>query len=200
MSEQKIKEIEQTEQPEKEDIKDIDDKAKDLAALFKEMEEFQRKDEEENGETILLSSKELEEEVTVKSVEKRGTFYKKSGMLSSATPGSFVAVRLASEDKTYLGIFLGDFAIDVIPVYRDKSKKIQITPRTNPAMFVPELQKVVFGCESWWSEIKSVEKFKEIADEDIENQWYVKALQQIHPIERAERKEQEEKEKKEPLK
>lgn len=46
----------------------------------------------------------------------------------------------------------------------------------NPAIFVPELNKIVYGCESWWRKIKSIDDFKGISKEDIENTWYIKLL------------------------
>ena len=44
----------------------------------------------------------------------------------------------------------------------------------NPAIFVPELGKIIFGMESWWGRIKSEEELKDITDGDIENVWHVK--------------------------
>ena len=41
---------------------------------------------------------------------------------------------------------------------------------------MPELKRVVYGCESWWHEIESIDEFKKITNEDIENTWYVKLL------------------------
>ena len=50
---------------------------------------------------------------------------------------------------------------------------------TNPAMFVPELKKIIWGCGSWWSKIKSEGDLKQITDEDIKNTWYVKLVSQL---------------------
>jgi hypothetical protein len=44
----------------------------------------------------------------------------------------------------------------------------------NPAIYVPELRKIIFGCGSWWSEIESPDEIKDITDDDIENCWYVR--------------------------
>ena len=41
---------------------------------------------------------------------------------------------------------------------------------------VPELKKIIYGCESWWHEISSADDFSGISDEDINNTWYVKLL------------------------
>ena len=39
----------------------------------------------------------------------------------------------------------------------------------NPAIFVPSLKKIIFGCESWWGEIKTLEEFTEITKDEIAN-------------------------------
>lgn len=49
----------------------------------------------------------------------------------------------------------------------------------NPAIFVPELNKIIWGMECWWSEIESIDKSKAITDKDIENQWYVQLLKSM---------------------
>ena len=49
----------------------------------------------------------------------------------------------------------------------------------NPAIFVPELKKIIYGCESWWKTIRSVDEFSKISNEDINNTWYVKLLQSM---------------------
>ena len=49
----------------------------------------------------------------------------------------------------------------------------------NPGIFVPELRKIVYGCGSWWREIKSVDELEAITNEDIENTWYVQLLQDV---------------------
>jgi hypothetical protein len=46
----------------------------------------------------------------------------------------------------------------------------------NPAIVVPELGKVVMGCESWWGKINTQEDLEQISDEDIRKNWYVKLL------------------------
>ena len=51
---------------------------------------------------------------------------------------------------------------------------------TNPAIYVFDLQRIIFGAESWWSIIENQEELKDITDDDINNQWYVKALKAMH--------------------
>ena len=46
---------------------------------------------------------------------------------------------------------------------------------STPPIFVPALGRIIYGCESWWSRIRSEEEFSDITDADIANQWYVQA-------------------------
>lgn len=89
---------------------------------------------------------------------------------------SFVKVRPCGKeygDKTYLGILLGDMACgSSASIEGDKIKLSWVD--YNPAIFVPDLHKIIFGYQSWWSEIKGPDNFKEISNSDIENTWYVK--------------------------
>lgn len=57
-----------------------------------------------------------------------------------------------------------------------KTFELNCSTTGNPAIFVPELGKIIFGMESWWGRIKSEEELKDITDGDIENVWYVKML------------------------
>ena len=86
-----------------------------------------------------------------------------------------VSIKPCGEDKTYIGIYLGDFAKSTsMQIEKDK---IQVEfSQYNPAIYVPELKKVIYGYQSWWHEIESVDEFKKITNEDIENTWYVKLL------------------------
>lgn len=51
--------------------------------------------------------------------------------------------------------------------------------RGNPAMLVPQLNKIIYGCGSWWHRIKSEKELREITDGDINNTWYVKMAHQM---------------------
>jgi len=92
--------------------------------------------------------------------------------------GALVKVRPCGEEygnKTYLGFLIGEIALGSSITTIDD--KIQLNFSSyNPAMFVPELKKVIYGAGSWWSEIESEEELKEITNDDIENVWYVKLL------------------------
>lgn len=100
----------------------------------------------------------------------------------SCKPGDLIAIRPCGEGyekKTFLGIMIGDLPIGTIVSYRPSTKTLEIIPKTNPAILIPQLGKIVYGYESWWVKIKNEEDLKQITDEDIKNIWYVKALQQL---------------------
>jgi hypothetical protein len=99
--------------------------------------------------------------------------------------GMYVAIRSCKKDhgdKTRLGILIG-----WVPVHssveflaeegkKDTGKLVFYHNGQNPAIFVPDLNEVVLGCESWWGPIESPEQLREITDGDIQNVWYVKAM------------------------
>lgn len=118
---------------------------------------------------MLLEASDIKEiaHPTNKALEK---CYRKTGTLVKIRPCDE-----KYENKTYLGFLIGDIALgSSIKILEDK---IQLNwSGHNPAIFVPEIGEVVYGCESWWSEIKSEKELKEITDSDIENTWYVKLL------------------------
>jgi hypothetical protein len=85
-----------------------------------------------------------------------------------------------NKGKTYLGIFIGDIAPRAMASYHEKEQKLLITPGIhNPAIFIPEINKVVFGYESWWSKIKDESELKDITDNDIATTWYVRAMKDM---------------------
>ena len=91
---------------------------------------------------------------------------------------SLVAVRLVEDDKTYLGIYIGDLATSATMQVTDKGIQFQWSGY-NSAILVPELNRLVHGYESWWTPIESEEDLKEISDADIPNQWYVQMLKKF---------------------
>jgi hypothetical protein len=98
-------------------------------------------------------------------------------------PGQFVAIRPVAEeyhDKTYLGLYIGDVALEISVGYDPEAKDMRIGRMTyNPAIFVFDLGLVIFGIESWWGVIQSEADFQQITDLDINNIWYVKALKTL---------------------
>lgn len=93
--------------------------------------------------------------------------------------GKLVKIRSCKKehgDKTYLGIYLGDMALSIHHSIKDDVLTASHS-FYNPAIFVPELNEIIYGCESWWGEIKSPEEVNElITDDVIKNVWYVKLL------------------------
>ena len=53
---------------------------------------------------------------------------------------------------------------------------LKFNAANNPCIYIPELNKVVFGSGSWWSEIEDENDIQDITDELINDQWYVKFL------------------------
>ena len=93
--------------------------------------------------------------------------------------GSLVSIRPCNEkygNKTYVGFLIGELALGSSIKITDDNKIQCNWSGYNPAIFVPELGEVIMGCASWWGKIKSVDELKQISDEDIENVWYVKLL------------------------
>lgn len=81
--------------------------------------------------------------------------------------------------KTFLGWHLGEMAMgQYAQMEADGTLNVSMGYH-NPAIFVPDLGKVVYGSESWWAAIKSAEDLRKITDADINNVWYVRALQDL---------------------
>lgn len=90
--------------------------------------------------------------------------------------GRMVLVRLAKSNETHLGVYLGRFPLSMGASYnRETGVLASSLGMHNPTMWVPQLERLVYGCESWWRFIASEEDFKQITDQDIDNTWYVKA-------------------------
>ncbi len=99
--------------------------------------------------------------------------------LNRQKPGDFVAIRPVNKEhkgKTFFGIYMGDLPIGANTRVDPKSGVLTIWPHHNPAIWVPALGRIVYGCESWWGPIKSPEDVRRITDDDVQNVWYVKAM------------------------
>jgi len=106
--------------------------------------------------------------------------------------GDLVAVRPCGEKygkKTYLGFYLGDLPKAIWPTFNSKDGILSIGTMNNPAMFVPELCEIIWGCGSWWHKAKSEKELREITDKDINDTWYVQLAHQLQEKERANRPE-----------
>lgn len=96
--------------------------------------------------------------------------------------GKFVRIRPCSKEyqnKTYLGLYLGELPVGFQISHNSETKELNVRFNTNPAIFVFDLKKIIYGCESWWGFIESEEELKTITDIDIDNVWYVKALKML---------------------
>lgn len=96
--------------------------------------------------------------------------------------GKLVKIRPCDEkynNKTFLGIFLGELPQSSFVSYDSTSGEIKVSPLYNPAIYVPELKKIIFGCESWWGFINDEEELNAITDDTIANQWYVRMAKEM---------------------
>lgn len=93
---------------------------------------------------------------------------------------SLVKVRPCDKElkgMTFLGIYIGRIARGVSASFNTKTCVLEIGfSYHNPAIWVPELNRIVWGDGSWWGAIKSIDELGDISDEDIKNTWYVKLL------------------------
>lgn len=122
-----------------------------------------------------FKSRYIEYPLTIQGIENKKIDTKGIGH----TCGTLCEVRPCGEEyqgKTYLGIYLGDLPIGITSSYDEKTGILSNGTMNNPAIFVPELKKIVYGMGSWWRVIKSIEEFKGISEKEIENTWYVKLL------------------------
>lgn len=110
-----------------------------------------------------FKSKYVEYPITVHEIENKPI--DTSGLGHEA--GSLVAIRPCAKEyneKTYIGIYIGDLPIQILTSYKESTG---------------QLKKIIYGCESWWKTIRSVDEFSKISNEDINNTWYVKLLQSL---------------------
>ena len=118
-----------------------------------------------------FKSRYIEYPLTIQGIENKKINTKGIGH----TCGALCEVRPCGEEyqeRTYLG----DLPIGITSSYDEKTGILSNGTINNPAIFVPELKKIVYGVGSWWREIKGIEEFKGISKEEIENTWYVKLL------------------------
>jgi len=93
------------------------------------------------------------------------------------TPVKVLSCKKEHGNKTYFGILLGEIPLTINHSIDKNGVVTASRSMYNPAIFIPELNDIVFGCESWWGEITSKEELdKLITDDVIQNVWYVKLL------------------------
>lgn len=115
----------------------------------------------------------FKEEITVKTIKIQEEGFDR------IEKGYYVAVRPAKEKRTYLGVMIGDAPLYIWGQFIKDRSELEIIFHRNPAIFVPDLMKVILGCESWWTPLKTPEDLKQITDADINGVWYVKALKAL---------------------
>lgn len=124
------------------------------------------------------TSRYIEYPITVSKINANTEMY----TLGKGRIGKFVKIRPCGEEygnKTYLGLFLGDLSIGIHITHNPETLELNASYLCNPAIFVFDLNKIVYGCESWWSVIENENDLKQITDIDIDNVWYVKVLRQM---------------------
>lgn len=104
----------------------------------------------------------------------------KEQLLFGGRCGDIVKIRPINDDKTYLGVLIGDVARSVTASFDAESGIMALGfSLYNPGIFVPDLGRLVYGAESWWGRIKNEAELGEITDGDIANVWYVQALKML---------------------
>lgn len=135
---------------------------------------------DEEHECEHFDSRYIEFPINVTGIEKSFDFGAEHSLYPCGQP---VLVRPCDDEnkvKTYFGILLGDLPIDAAISHNRTTGVLNVATLNNPAIFVPELKKIVYGCESWWARINSLEEAKSvITDSDIENCWYVKLMREL---------------------
>lgn len=120
--------------------------------------------------------------VTKIEVDPDGTTYRPR-CLTGGTCGSWVSVRPCFPEaggRTYLGVLLGELAaLGGAQFNRATGTLRLIGGLGNPAIYVPDLKRVVMGYESWWGLIRSPDDLRRITDADIQDVWYVRALREL---------------------
>lgn len=103
-----------------------------------------------------------------------------TGRTDGCKVGQMVMVRMCDKTKaTHLGIYLGEFPMELIHQFDKETKRIEVFPHLNPAMLVPKLGRIVLGCESFWGPIESEADLRQVTDAEISDIWYVKALKEL---------------------
>jgi hypothetical protein len=113
-------------------------------------------------------------------------------ILDQRLTGQLVRIRPCAkeyQDKTYVGIYLGDMATGTSVSIKDDVIGCDFSG-SNPAIYVPAIKKVIFGYESWWGEITDEKDVTNITDEAIDQTWYVKILREMIGTEKEEKEEE----------
>ena len=164
----------------------LDEIEKDLDGLLAECEEFEecRYSESDNKAERTLSK-------IYPKLHQLKTLIRFSGIKETKHPeglpihpyGSpcLVRVKPCAEEyggKTFIGFLVGHAAIGSRITIKDDSLVCDWA-YFNPMIYIPENGCVVFGYESWWGKIDSVDDLKEITNEEIDSVWYVNLAKSV---------------------
>ena len=123
----------------------------------------------------LFVNKYMEFPLEVEDIEKDELEYRKP---LGHERGALVRVRPCGDEyagKTFLGILIASAPTDIRVSYDHERKVLKVgLGMSNPMILIPETGTIVWGYESWWSEIRSVDELQEITDDEIDSTWYVK--------------------------
>lgn len=99
--------------------------------------------------------------------------------LYPAEPGTLCRVRLCGSldgTKPLIGIYAGELPDEIYSSYDCKTKSVVNQLSKSTAIFVPELKRLVYGCECFWSVIKSRQELKDLVSSDTDFAFYSKFL------------------------
>lgn len=82
-------------------------------------------------------------------------------------PGTVVLVSFMEGDEKMLcmGILVGNLPLASVVSYDKEDGKLSVRPLTNPAIFVPSVGRIVWGCESWWH-VTTIEDLEKAIDDE----------------------------------
>lgn len=99
--------------------------------------------------------------------------------------GDLVAVRPCSEEfnrKVFLGILIGDMVTGVGVSQNSETGALALYEDGHDTVIVvPELGRTIYGTQSYWKPIKTMEDLGLISDCDINSPWYVLAVKMLSP-------------------
>ena len=139
---------------------------------------YENKHKSECETCNMFKSRYIEYPITVSKIENNDISFDGLGHKC----GTLVKIRPCAEEynnKTFVGIYLGDLPMGISSSYNEETQVLTNRTFSNPAIFVPELKKIIFGAESWWGELNPDEKVSDITDDDINSQWYVQMLKNM---------------------
>lgn len=116
-----------------------------------------------------------------KEIQYNNTEVIQDNTFTGAKTGDAVKVRPVGDEydgKTFFGIMIGNVATSIRHSISGEVMTAEFSQR-NPAILIPELNKIVYGYQSWWGKVDEDGFDDVITDETISNVWYVKALKNL---------------------